>query len=58
MRIDLNQSTNPKKFRCAICDVNSRDQRAFKAHLSGEQHDQEEKLWILDIIIIVSTVVF
>ena len=44
MRIDLNQSTNPRKFCCAICDVNSRDRRAFEAHLLGEQHDQEAKL--------------
>ena len=38
LRIDLNQTTHPRKFRCAICDVESQDRRGFNEHLSGKKH--------------------
>ena len=44
MRIDQNIAADPRKFRCAICNVDSSDQRNFEAHLSGQKHHKNVKL--------------
>ena len=44
MRIDQNMSADPRKFRCAICEVNCQDHHGFQTHLSGQKHHKKVKL--------------
>ena len=44
MRIDQNIAADPRKFRCAICEVNCQDRHGFQTHLSGQKHNKKVKL--------------
>ena len=44
MRIDQNIEADPRKFRCAICEVKCQDRHGFQTHLSGQKHHKKVKL--------------
>ena len=48
MRIDQNIEADPRKFRCAICEVKCQDRHGFQTHLSGQKHHKKVKLQLLN----------
>ena len=41
LRIDLNQAADPRKFRCATCNIETQGGREFQGHLSGQKHQKK-----------------